>query len=72
MVADRVLKTMLGSLAQGCCDGGMGRRQGNICSINVGRRVGVLGLLNRQQQPLTVNLPVKSDLRVKGVGGAFV
>lgn len=72
VVADRVLKTMLGSLAQGCCDGGMGRRQGNICSINVGRRVGVLGLLNRQQQPLTVNLPVKSDLRVKGVGGAFV
>ena len=64
MVAGRVLKTMLGSLAQGCCDGGMGRRQGNICSVNVG----VLGLLNRQQRSLTVNLPVRSDLRrVKGV-----
>jgi hypothetical protein len=37
VVAGRVLKTMLGSLAQGCCDGGMGRRQGNICSVNVGR-----------------------------------
>jgi hypothetical protein len=51
----------------------VGRRQGNICSVNVGRRVGVLSLLNRQQRPLTVNLPVRSDLRrVKGVGGAFV
>ncbi|OCK99355.1 uncharacterized protein K441DRAFT_213020 [Cenococcum geophilum 1.58] len=41
VVAGRVLKTMLGSLAQGCCDGGMGRRQGNICSVSVGRREGV-------------------------------
>ena len=27
-----------------CCDSGVGRRQGNICNVNVGRRVGVLGL----------------------------